>query len=306
MKPTVISSVIIMNVIMNALVITVIARYQQLREDRTTLFMFSLSVSDLAAGCTYMPISAALCSKATPRVANMLGYLPKVHAFLLWWFGFNSMYSLCWLTVSKTIAILNPLRSEQLLTRSRCYVIIALTWIIGCLLATANFKVNITWNTMICSNQLPKDLGISVFYMIYFGVGAILPGIAIVYCTARICTVVVRTHRRISALEQSVTVGTGNPGFVTAQAMRSSKNVIIICVMSLALNVPLLLHFITRNINNFVLPDMFIFTAMWVFESSTFVNSLLYLFLYRSVRRKTAQMISTVIANIRALHSGRW
>ncbi|KAI0227709.1 MPN domain-containing protein [Lamellibrachia satsuma] len=47
MKPTVNSSVIIMNVIINTL-----ARYPQMPEDHTTLFMSSLSVSDLAAGCT--------------------------------------------------------------------------------------------------------------------------------------------------------------------------------------------------------------------------------------------------------------
>ena len=305
MKPTVISAVIIMNMIVNTLVIAVIARYPQLREDRTTLFMFSLSVSDLAAGCTFMPISAALCSSATAGIADMLTFLPKFYTFLTWWLGFNSMYSLCWLTVSKAIAILNPLRSEQLLTRSRCYVIIALTWVFGCLLATANFKVNITWNTIICSNRLPKDHELSVFYLLYFVVGVVLPGIAMVYCTVRICIVVVRTHRQISALEQSVTVRTGNAGFVTAQAMRSSKNVIIICVMSLALNIPLLVFFVIRNTTNIVLPDVFIFIAIWIFQSNTFVNSLLYLFLYRSVRRKTAQMISTVIANIRALRSGR-
>ena len=51
-KTTVISIIIILNVIMNSLVIAVIARYPQLLEDRTTIFMFSLSVSDLAAGCT--------------------------------------------------------------------------------------------------------------------------------------------------------------------------------------------------------------------------------------------------------------
>ena len=34
--------IIVLNVIMNSLVIAVVARYPQLREDRTTLFMFLL------------------------------------------------------------------------------------------------------------------------------------------------------------------------------------------------------------------------------------------------------------------------
>ena len=48
-KAAAICVIIVLNVILNSLVIAVIARYPQLREDRTTLFMFSLSVADLHA-----------------------------------------------------------------------------------------------------------------------------------------------------------------------------------------------------------------------------------------------------------------
>ena len=112
-QSAVISIIIILNVIMNSLVIAVIARYPQLREDRATLFMFSLSVSDLAAGCTFMPISAALCSKATTGIADIVGLLREIYAFMMWSFGFNSMYSLCWLILPKAIVILNPFKVER-------------------------------------------------------------------------------------------------------------------------------------------------------------------------------------------------
>ena len=56
----------------------VIVKYPQLWEDCTTVFMFSLTLSDLACGCTAMPISAAVCSSATPNVRNMSRYLPKI------------------------------------------------------------------------------------------------------------------------------------------------------------------------------------------------------------------------------------
>jgi len=299
-KTTVISTVIVMNIITNSLVIAVIARYPQLREDRTTLFMFSLSVSDLAAGCTFMPMSAALCSKATTDSVAKLTFLPKVDAFFVWWFGATSMYSLCWLTVSKAIFILNPLRTEQLLPRRRCYIIIGLIWTICGLFSASHFKVDIRWNVMLCSNRFPKGREGATWLMSGFVVGVVIPGIAIVYSTVRIFIVVVRTHRQISALEQSITVKMGNAGFVTVQAMRSAKNAIIICVMSVVLNIPILVFFIIRLMTTSYVPsEMFSFAAMWVFESNSFVNSLLYLFLYRSVKRKTAQMISTVWANVR-------
>ena len=300
-KPAVISSIIVMNVIMNSLVIAVIARYPQLREDRTTLFMLSLSVSDLAAGCTFMPISAALCSRVTAGVADMVGYLPKIHAFTMWWFGFNSTYSLCWLTISKTIVILKPFLYERLLTRTCCYVIIGIIWISGCLLATANFNVNITWNPVMCTYRYPRDHNLQAFYMTYFVIGDVLPLSIIAYGTVRIFNVVVRTHRQISALEHSVAVGKrsmGNNGFVTVQAIRSSKNVIVICVASLALNAPVLAFFVLRNVTDIRIPGMFSFVSIWVFESNTFVNSLLYLLLYRSVQQKAIHMLRAMLAYI--------
>ena len=82
-KPVIISAVIVLNIITNCLVIAVIARYAALREDRTTLFMCSLCVSDLAGGCTAMPISAALCSRATPTVRLSTRYLPEIQMFCL-------------------------------------------------------------------------------------------------------------------------------------------------------------------------------------------------------------------------------
>ena len=86
-KTVMISVVIITNITLNLLVIAVIVRYPQLREDRTALFMFSLTLSDLANGITAMPLSATLCYQATQNVGNMTEYLPKIHAALSAWFN---------------------------------------------------------------------------------------------------------------------------------------------------------------------------------------------------------------------------
>ena len=291
--------IIILNVIMNSLVIAVIARYPQLREDRTTLFMFSLSVSDLAAGCTYMPISVVLCYGARPGVADIVGFFPKLQLFALWWFSFNSMHSLCWVTISKAILIMKPFEAEQLLTRKRCYVIIALIWTVGCLLATVNFSVHVTVNAVSCTYSIPaNDHVVKAGYLTFFVIGVVLPISLIIYGTVRILIVVVRTHRQISALEQSVAVGdnsNGNTGFVTVQAIRSSKSVIVICIVSLLLNTPTLAYAVLDNVTDTHLPYMFNFVCIRIFESNTFVNSLLYLILFKSVRQKVVLMSHAVI-----------
>ena len=113
-KPAVISAVIAMNISLNALVIAVIVKHIQLREDRTTLFLLALTLSDLANGCTAMPISAAICSNVTPQARTMIRYVAKVQIMCTVWFAFNSMHSLCWVTVCKMIAITQPLRHDHL------------------------------------------------------------------------------------------------------------------------------------------------------------------------------------------------
>ena len=123
-RPIVISVMIILNTLLNVTAIAVIIRYPQLREDRTMLFVFSLTLSDLANGCLAMPISAAQCSSWTPNVRSDTTYFPKIHAAVSVWFTVTSTHSLCWVTVCKMLAITNPFRYEQILTRNRCYVII--------------------------------------------------------------------------------------------------------------------------------------------------------------------------------------
>ena len=302
-KTPVICVIIILNVIMNSLVIAVIARYPQLREDRTTLFMFSLSVSDLAAGCTFMPISAALCSRATPEVADMVGLLPKMHAFMMSWLGFNSMYSLCWLTISKAIVILNPFKVERYLTHKRCYFIIAMTWIIGCVLALGNFTMDIPWNTVRCTYGRTDEHSIKVGYLVHFVMGVALPVSVLVYGTLRIFLVVMRTHRQILALENSVAVGEnsiGNTGFVTFHAIRSSRNVVVICVVSLILDTPLLVFAVLDTLTGTHVPHVFSFVSAWLFQSNTFMNSLLYLVLFKCVQKKVVHMCRAIVVYIRA------
>ena len=63
-KSAVICVIIVLNVILNSLVIAVIIRYPQLREDRTILFMFSL------AGVPSCP-SAPPCAPGNCRESSM-------------------------------------------------------------------------------------------------------------------------------------------------------------------------------------------------------------------------------------------
>ena len=294
-KPVVISVVIVMNITLNVLVIAVIAKYPQLREDRTTLFIFSLTLSDLANGCTAMPISAAVCSNATPNVRNMLPYVPRVLQVFSVWFNFTSLHSLCWVTVCKMIAITKPLRYEQLLTRNRCYLIIVCTWLASGIFAISLAHLVTKLDLVTCMYGLPT-ISDSIWYVV-FGIitGSLLPITAIVYATIKILCVIVRTHHQITSQVNSISGFTDNThsATVTLKAIRSGKSVLIICLAFLIITFPLDFYSIVYMVGlENRLPLSFSFVANWIFLCNSSVNSLLYLVLFHSVRSKTAEMIS--------------
>lgn len=296
-KPFVISAVTITNIVLNSIVIAVISRYPQLREDRTTLFMFSLTLSDLASGCTAMPISAAVCSKATPQVRNMNPYLPMIQYTFTTLSAFASLHSLCWVTVCKMVAITRPLRYEQLLTRNRCYVIIVFIWLAGAINAAWIQYLVVSFDFPACHAQLSyssvnsTEIGvITVFIILCWA----LPVVSILCATAVICNAIIRAHIQITAQVNSIGGHCGpvsNIPSITLHTIRSGKNVLIICFVVLVLTTPICVPLVVvtmRKGND--LPDWYRFTATWIYMCNYSANSLLYITLFRSVRKKTKQM----------------
>ena len=257
--------------------------------------MFSLSVSDLASGCISMPISAAVYSNAIPTVRHMTRYLPEVQLFFMGCFAFNSLHSLCWITVCKMVDLLNPLRYEQLLTSKRCYGIVVFNWVFVAALAATKFNMGASWKMKSCTYALTESSAISVLSILVNGVTIFIPGVVLVYATVRIVVVVVRTHRAISAQVHDIEGGAGNAALVTLKAIRSAKNVLIICFVSVLLMVPILgaasWH---RLLSDRRLEAEFAFSAMWLFNCTSFMNSFLYLMLFGTVRNKTKCMLTTV------------
>ena len=301
-RPAIIGAEIILNLTVNTLVIVVLTRYSQLREDRTALFVLSQSVADLANGCIAMPMGAAICSRATSSILDETRYLPNINVLAFWWFGVVSFYSLCWMTMSKAVAIIMPFRSEQILSRRRCHIIIVMTWVISFILAATTFNVDFTWNTSVCTYRYSNDPTFGIFILSYFVAAAIVPRCLLVYGTFRIFMVILRTHRQVMAQAQSISVvggGATQPGAVTAQAIRSSVGILVICLVSIVLTTPIFIFQLIRNTINTQFPDGFPFFAIWLFQLNTIMNSLLYLVMCRSVRIKTGKMLRELVMYIR-------
>ena len=301
-RPIIISIICILNIILNVFLIAVFMRYPQLREDRTTLFVFSLTLSDLANGCTTMPVSAAVCSRVTPNVRNMLRYLPKINELCFVWFCLNSIHSLCWVTVCKMVAITKPLRYEQVLTRTRCYLIIIGIWLSGAVYAAILCPWIVSWDLDTCLyyvrvETLPvQAVGILIIGFIF---GLVAPLAVIIYANIRIFVIIVRTHRQITAQLNSIggsVAFVGNVSSLTSRSIRSGRNVLILCLTYFFLTIPVGVSMIAAIVKgrNYKWSTAVKFSAVWSVYCNTFLNSLLYVFLFRNVRVKALKMIRDV------------
>ena len=302
-KTVVISAVIILNITINLIVIAVIVKHPQLREDRMTLFMLSLTISDLGTGCTSLPIIAAVCSDATPNARNMTYYLPKIMMVCYMLFNVSSIHSLCWVTVYTMIAITKPLRCEQILTRNRCCYMICYNWLVGAVFASALLQFDTILNIDTCIYHLQP----APYMLAVLGVGLLVaffvPIITTIYATAKIFRAIVRTHRQITSQENSIggeSGASGNISSLTLKSIRSGRNVLIMCSVYVILPIPIGVFTIADTIGQSNrLPQWFQFIALWISMCTTFANSLIYLTLFRSVRSKTVAMFTTLYHTVK-------
>ena len=130
-------------------------------------------------------------------------------------------------------------------------------------------------------------------------IGIVIPVIVILYATARILCVIIRTHLHIASQVSSIGGETGvvaNVPSVTLKSLRSSRNVLIICASYVILTIPFAVVACATLLGSSGtnLPAYCRFVAIWIMMCSSSVNGLVYLICFRNVRRKTALMISAL------------
>ena len=200
------------------------------------------------------------------------------------------------MAICKLIAITKPLRCEQILSRKRCYVILAFNWIVGAALAASKFSIYTRWFPNGCMfAMIANNVFEATLMQLSFILSGVVPSIALIVTTFMMLVVVTRAHKQIFAQVQSIgSNGVAvNPGLVTMQAIWSAKNIIIICLVSITLTVPILavsvfLHVMENR--KYLDNGLFSFGAIWLYNSNSFMNSFLYIVLYRSMRKKIIRM----------------
>ena len=286
----------ILNIISNAIVVAVIAKYPQLREDRTNLFMLSLMLADILYGTLAMPLSALLCSTAGQSALAAMPHLPNVHILLSRGIGAVSLHSLSWVTLCKMIAITKPFIYERHLNGTRCYMIITVIWSIGLLFGIASFRVSVSWSPHVCLPRIDSSsAAAAITDLSFLIIGMAIPIVLIVYGTTKIFMVIVRTHQEITTQVHSIggeQITGVQSASATLQSLRSGKNVLIICASIVLIAVPTIAYDIRSSLSGHV-DEVYLYSffMMWIAPWNTVVNSVLFVFLFRNVRAKTRDML---------------
>ena len=222
-----------------------------------------------------MPISAAVCSNATPNVRNMLSYVPRVLQVCSVWCSYNSVHSQCWVTVCKMIAITKPSRYEQLLTRNRCDFIIPCIWVTGGMFVYYGIHLVTELDLRTCMLAMPAVSDVMMLLVLGVIIGFLVPAIAIVYATTKIVCVIVRTHHQMTSQVNSINGSNGNTSSFTLKALRYGKNVFLICLAFLILTLPLGFYLIALILEfQDKLPSSFPFVTNWIFVCNSSVKPL--------------------------------
>ena len=160
-----------------------------------------------------------------------------------------------------------------------------------------------TWSDGTCAYNFPINSTVTIYYQVVSLFTLVVPRLILICGTVRIIIVVMRTHRQIAAQAHSVaddvTASTSGPATITANTLRSSINIIVICVVSIMLTTPIVIYVIYFTITYSQPSALYGFAVIWMFQLNTVANSVLYLIIFRSVRMKTAAMLRDMLICIR-------
>ena len=155
-----------------------------------------------------------------------------------------------------------------------------------------------TWNSDGCVYRvvISKD-NVAVMFVVAMIV-LVFHVVGLVYSTTRIFRAILRTHRQITAQANSIGGETDNVAGApssTLKSIRSGRNVLIVCLALVVLTIPYVIFILVRLLRrNYAFPSWVIFIITWIMVSNTFINSLIYLVVFRSVRAKTAEMFRAI------------
>lgn len=157
-------------IIGNGVVLWLFTRKRSLRSISNS-FLSSLAAADLLVGFVILPVWISI--RYTAYDVDRVQTYGKAIDILWIHTTVATTFNLCCVTLDRHIAIFHPLRYEDILTFTRCYILIATVWFLSVVLP--------------CSRFLVKDeIGLSTLYIPCTIITVLIPMIIIVLCSTRI------------------------------------------------------------------------------------------------------------------------
>jgi hypothetical protein len=118
-----------LSAVTNALTIAVIIAFPSLRSTPTSYFLFSLSLSDFLNGISYGTHNTIRLLLLFGHGQPFFGPLSRAMAIISSCVNFNSLASMTWISVDRTIATSRPFDYKNIVTTSRRCALIIVTWV---------------------------------------------------------------------------------------------------------------------------------------------------------------------------------
>ena len=248
--------------------------------DVVTTVMISLTVSDLVASTSVNSLTAV---SAWIKPVEIPYPLLLLQGSLWHVCTYVSIWNLAIMSTLKCYIIVRPLTYSTVLTSRRRDILIAAVWIVvlitivGANISGVGWVSDPTMSVSVVRGQDGRRLR-------YFELVAmvIVPGCTALACYTKILFIVRQQHIGIL---NSITnqAPAGNSGSIQSlmTSVRSARSLFVICFAYYICYIPAQFNGI-----GIALPIWYVVGSRWLLFSSSFVNGLLYILLYRSTRRK--------------------
>ena len=268
----------------NSLVIFIIVRHRNLREDVTARLMVSSAASDLGCSLILIGMIAAI---AWLNLDALPLWLAALQAVSIKMFGQSSSLHLCFIAIAKCIVICRPFTHREILSDLKFGLGLALLWaasILYGLTTIENGTFSFVWRlvdfnfdpeTYLILSRSSSDQSIRYFIQFLLTLLSIVVSYGIIFKT------ILKHRRQISALSQpqdNTENSTANMAREFLRSARGARNMFIITFVYLIAFAPAI---ISIGIKASVKTGQ---QCMWIILLHTMTSSLLYMILHKEVR----------------------
>ena len=202
-------------IIGNGVVLWLIITKRSLRTI-SNLFLSSLAAADLLVGFVIQPVWISV--RYTAYNVDRVQTYGKAIDYIWIHTTVATTFNLCCVTLDRHIAIFHPLRYEGILSRKRCYVLIATVWFMSLVLP--------------CSRFLVEDvIGLPALYISFTIITVLIPMIIIILCSIRILRAAAVQSRRITVntVQNLEAVKTRKKNFKAAKTISIVVGLFVVC-----------------------------------------------------------------------------